>query len=284
MLKEYYALAKPGIVYGNVFTTVAAFLFASHWEIHPFLLIATVVGIGLVIASASVCNNYLDRGIDQAMARTRSRALVTGAIPVSHALIYACILGVGGVGILYSYVNLLTASVAVCGFFLYVIVYGIYKRRSHWGTVVGSFSGAVPILIGYIAVTDRIDIPAAIIFVTLALWQMPHFYAIAMYRIDDYVAARIPVLPAKKGMRTARLYIIVYIVAFGVVASMLSVLHYAGYTYLAVVLAVSLAWLMRGIRGYTATNSVWWARKLFFFSLIVLIVYSLALATASVLP
>ncbi len=284
MLKNYYTLMKPGIVYGNVFTTLAGFLFASRWHFNPVLLVATVVGIALVIASACVFNNYSDRDIDRKMERTKDRALATGAIPVRHALIFATVIGCVGVYLLFAYVNILTAAIALLGFILYVGPYGIFKRITHWATVVGSIPGAIPMVVGYTAVTDRLDSAALLLFLVLALWQMPHFYSIAIYRLDEYKKAGIPVLPARRGIRVTNVYIVFYIIAFLIAASMLTVLGYAGYTYLVCVLLFGFAWLWLGIQGFTAADSTRWARRLFRFSLIVLVAFSVALSIAPLLP
>src|SRR5579872_2970145 len=183
--RDYYKLTKPGIVYGNVFTTIAAFLFAIRWRFESFqsieLFLATVFGISFVIGSACVFNNYLDRDIDKRMERTQKRALVTGAISTRSALMYGTILGLVGFILLGVFVNVLTALIALVGFIFYVILYGIAKRGSHWGAVVGSVSGAVPIVVGYTAVTNQLDLTALILFLVLVFWQMPHFYAIAIY-------------------------------------------------------------------------------------------------------
>jgi protoheme IX farnesyltransferase len=284
MLKNYYQLAKPGIIYGNLFTTLAGFLFASRWHFSPLLLIATLVGLGLVIGSACVFNNYIDRDIDRTMLRTKDRALISGAISPRGAIIYGIVLAVIGFSLLYAYVNILTALIALFGFVFYVVIYGFAKRASHWGTVVGSVSGAVPIVVGYVAIADRLDGAALILFLILVLWQMPHFYAIAMYRLEDYVSAGIPVLPARKGMKVTKRYIVGYIAAFIIAMALLTICGYVGYIYLAAVLIIGLAWLWRGVEGFKAYDDRKWARKLFFFSLIVLVGFSLILSVASVLP
>jgi protoheme IX farnesyltransferase len=284
MLKEYYTLVKPGIVYGNAFTTLAAFLFASRWQLSPWLLCATLLGIALVIASACVCNNYIDRDIDQKMARTKSRALATGTIPVRNAILYAAVLGILGLILLYVYVNILTAAMALLGFIFYVALYSTMKHRSHWAAVVGSVAGAMPIVVGYTAVTNHLDITALILLLVLAFWQLPHFYAIAIYRLTEYSAAGIPVLPTQKGIRASKVHIVFYIAAYLVAACALTALGHAGYTYLACVLLFGLIWFWLGIKGFTTLNDAQWARKLFFFSLIVLVSFSAALSVAMVLP
>lgn len=284
MLKTYYELTKPGIVYGNTFTTLAAFLFASHWHFSVSLLLATLVGVALVIASGCVFNNYLDRTIDLAMPRTKNRALVTGAVSGATALIYASVLGIGGIVLLVIRVNVLTACAVIFGFIFYVIIYGVGKRASHWGTVLGSVAGAIPILAGYTAVTGRLDLPAFILFIILVLWQMPHFYAISLYRIDEYRSAGIPVLPLKKGTKATKLYILFYIIAFTLAAISLSLYGFAGYSYLVGMLIVGFVWLRLSIQGFKVSNDALWARKLFLFSLIALVSFSVLLSVAWALP
>ncbi|MDR3547713.1 MAG: heme o synthase [Candidatus Pacebacteria bacterium] len=289
--RDYYHLTKPGIVYGNVVTTIAAFLFAMRWHFNGLaslgLFIATVLGISLVIASGCVCNNYLDREMDAKMERTRKRALVTGLISGRAALIYAAILGIIGLVLLEVFVNVLTAGVALFGLFVYVVLYAFAKRGSSWGAVVGSIAGAVPIVVGYTAVMNQIDDVTLILFLVLVVWQMPHFYAIAMYRLDEYVAAGIPVLPAVKGMRAAKLQIISYIVAYLVIVSSLFLVGAAGLTYFIVMLLISLAWLiyaLRGLRLKTPEADVKWAKRVFLGSLIVLMSFSVMIAVAPLLP
>jgi protoheme IX farnesyltransferase len=284
MFKEYYRLAKPGIIYGNLLTTVAAYLYASRWHIEAADFLATIFGLGLVIASACAFNNYLDRDIDKKMERTKGRALVTGAIAPRSALVFASASGLLGVALLILFVNALATLAALIGSLVYIILYGFSKRASDWGVIVGSVSGAVPIVVGYVAVTDRFDGAALILFLILALWQMPHFFAIATYRSPEYAAAGIPVLPLRKGMRATKVQIVLYIVAFLCAIAALTAFGYAGYSYLTVMGLVTLAWFALGVRGFRSDNDEKWARKLFFFSLIVLIVFCAALSIATILP
>ena len=284
MLKQYYELAKPGIIYGNVFTALASFLYASRWHFGMEHLLATLMGLGLVIAGSAVINNYTDRTIDQKMSRTRDRALVKGFISVQSALIYSVLLGAIGFALLYFYVNALTTLVALVGVVFYTVLYAIAKRWSYWGAVIGSVSGAVSIVVGYTAVTDKLDGIAALLFLILVLWQLPHFYAIAIRRLDEYKAAGIPVLPAQKGMQVTKIHIVLYIVAFIVAVVAFALGGYAGYTYIVIVLAVSLRWLWLGIKGFKTSDDVAWARSVFLFSLFVLMTFSVMLALTPLLP
>jgi protoheme IX farnesyltransferase len=284
MLKEYYRLTKPGIVYGNALTTLAAYLFASGFHIRLLLFVATLLGISLVVASACVFNNYLDRAIDRKMARTKDRALAAGTISAASALAYGSLLGLIGFGLLWAHANSLTALIALFGWVMYVFVYGWAKRAGSWGTLVGSIPGAVPIVVGYTAVTGALDATALILFLILVFWQMPHFYAIAIYRESDYAAAGIPVLPIKSGVRATKRAILFFLAAFFVTAPLLTLLGYAGYAYCCIMLVVGAVWLALGIKGFKAPDDIKWARGVFFASLFVLLAFSAALAIAPLLP
>lgn len=278
MFKLYYHLTKPGIVYGNAIAAIAGFLLASKTHVNFGLGLAMLVGISFIIASACVVNNYMDRGIDAKMKRTQKRELVTGTISSRNAILCAVVLGVIGVASLLLFTNILTLGVALFGYFFYVVVYGIWKRRSVYGTVVGSISGAVPPVVGYVAVSNNLDLGAWLLFLVLVCWQMPHFYAIATYRSREYAAASIPVLPLVMGKRTAKLHIMSYIVAFIVTSSLLTVFGYTGYAYFAVMMFLGLTWLSRGVKGLKAEDDDRWARKMFGFSLLVLMGWCIMLS------
>ena len=284
MFKRYYDLAKPGIVYGNIITTLAAFFFASRWHIDLLLLLMTVFGLALVIASACVFNNYIDRTIDGKMVRTKNRALVVGTISTRAALIYAALLGIDGFFLLIFEVNILTACIAGVGFFFYVVLYSYAKRAGHWGTLVGSVSGAVPILVGYTAFTDRVDATGLLLFLILVVWQMPHFYAIALNRLADYRAAKIPVLPIEKGLKITKMNIVIYICLFLLSVASLAIVAHTGYVFLIVVGATGIWWLIYGIRGFTSIHDTKWARQVFFLSLITLLIFSIMLSISPFLP
>lgn len=273
MFKTYYILTKPGIIRGNAINMVAGFLLASTLATFNFwLLLVTLAGLSLIIASGCVFNNYIDRGIDKKMKRTKKRALVTGTIPVRNAIIYATILGITGALLLGFYTNILTLVIAIIGFIFYVFIYGIGKRKTVHGTVIGSISGAIPPVVGYTAVTDRLDTGALLLFLILVLWQMPHFYAIAMYRVKDYSAAGIPVLPAVKGMNAAKIQTLIYIVGFIAASLALTAFNYTGLVYAAIMTVAGIGWLLMGFRGYSK-DDVAWAHRMFGFSLIVTLAF-----------
>lgn len=247
------------------------------------LLVITLLGICLIIASGCVFNNILDRKIDIAMVRTKNRALVTGRVATWQAIIFGSILSVTGFLVLALQVNILVVFLGIFALLMYVVVYGLAKRRTVHGTLVGSIPGALPPVAGYCAVTGRLDIGAVLLFLVLVVWQMPHFYAIAMYRLDDYKAAGIPVLPSVMGLRRTKIEILSYILAFIVVAALLTFYSYANYIYLVVVTIFGVTWLALGIQGFNNQNDKRWARTMFFFSLVVLLTFSVMVSFGTVI-
>ena len=283
MFRKVYLLTKLGLVSGNAIVALGGFFLASRGTIDFGLMAAMVFGLSMIMASACVINNYIDRDIDKKMMRTKIRPLVTNSISVTTAILVAILLAFGGGALLAVYTNYLTLGVAIFGGFAYLVLYSWVKRTSVHGTVVGALSGAVPPVVGYTAVTHTLDIGAFFLFLILVLWQVPHFYSIAIFRFEDYKSANLPVLPVVKGIGATKAQIILYILAFILATPSLFVFGLTGYTYLIVMGVVGLVWLGLGIRGLR-TDNVLWARKMFWFSLIVLMVFSGIISVAPILP
>lgn len=267
---NYYLITKPGIVLGNLITVAAGFLLASKGVVNLWLFIATLMGLGFIMASACVCNNYIDRNTDKKMERTKKRAIVQGLISGRHAIFFAVILEIIGNLILIKYTNLLTVFVAGIGFVVYVFIYSLWKCRTIYGTAIGSIAGAVPPVVGYCAVSNQFDTGALILFMMMVLWQMPHFFSIAIYRYSDYKKAGIPVLPVEKGMIRTKIHMVIYIVGFIVAATLLTFFNYTGNVYLIVTIFMSLAWLWLCVQGFKTNNDNVWGRKMFQLSLVLI--------------
>lgn len=284
LVGRYYQLTKPGIIYGNVLTGTGGFLLAAKWHIDVALLMSTLVGMALVIGGACVFNNYIDRGIDQKMARTQKRALAAGVIPGRHALIFASVLTIVGLALLLFGSLPLVALIGLIGFIDYVILYGWSKRKSTLGTVIGSISGSAPVLAGYVAARGHIDLGGWLVFLIMVFWQMPHFFGIALYRQKDYAAAGIPVLPVKKGAFATKVQILLYVVGFILSSIALSVFKYAGYSFAVVLGVLGVIWFVRGVQGFKVDNDEIWGKKMFLFSLIIVLVFSVMLPLSVLLP
>jgi protoheme IX farnesyltransferase len=289
LIKRYYLLTKPGVTYGNVLTVIAGLLLASHGRVDARLLVLTTLGMTLVIAAACVINNVLDRDIDRVMERTKTRPTVTGAVQPRPATVFGAALAVVGLAVLAAWTNWLVVVVAVAGFVDYVWLYGAWsKRRSVHGTLVGSISGAAPILAGYVAVSGRVDIGAVLVFAILFLWQEPEFYSIAIFRRQEYAAAGVPVIAVVKGVEHTKREILGYTVAFVIATLALSIAGVTGRVYLVVMAALGGYWLGLGLRGLRlkgdeAKNAAW-ARQMFRWSLIMLLVFSALISVDAYLP
>lgn len=284
-IKDYYSLTKPGVLYGNVLTTVAGFLLASNGTINWGLFMATVIGMTFVIGSACVINNFLDQDIDSLMERTKTRAIVSGKVSGRGAVIFGTILGILGTLILTLWVNWLVVAIGLAGFVVYVWLYGaLSKRRSVHGTLVGSVSGAMPILAGYCAVNGRIDIGAVLVFAILFFWQMPEFYSIAVYRQKEYKKANVPVISVVKGIAHTKVQILCYTVAFVASTLLLSVFGVTGVTYLVIMALSGVYFVGLGVQGLQAKDDDKWARKMFHVSLNMLLLFSFLIAIEAWLP
>ena len=263
---------------GNAITAAGGFFLASRGNIDLACLGYMLLGLSLTMASGCVFNNYIDRAIDEKMTRTKNRALVKGEISSRNALVFATFLLIAGSIILAKFTNLLTLAAALTGFVFYVFIYTPMKTRSTHGTLIGSISGAVPPVVGYVAVSNRLDLAALLLFLIIALWQMPHFFAIAMYRISEYKAASIPVLPAVKGMYVTKVQMLIYTTAFLLTSLLPTVFGYTGYAYFTVAAVMGLVWLGVCIQGFSAKNDSIWARKMFKLSLFVITALSIMIS------
>lgn len=267
---RFFSVVKPGIIFGNLVTLCGGFFLGMRDHFNYELLLLTMLGMGLVIASGCVFNNYIDRDIDQLMERTRHRVLVQGKIAPKVALSYATFLGILGFVDLYFFTNILTLALAALGFIVYVGFYSLaLKRRSGLGTFIGGISGAIPPVVGYTATTDQLDVGALLLFLILFLWQMPHFYAISIYRLEDFSRAKLPILPLKKSVHYTKIVSLIYVFIFTIISVLPSVFGFTGIIYFIAALLLGLIWLGLGLKGlWLKYDDRLWARKMFLFSII----------------
>jgi len=279
LIRKFFKVTKPGIIFGNLITTTGGFFLASRGSINYVTLLCATLGISLVVACGCVLNNIIDRDIDKLMERTKNRVLVLGLISVRAAFAYGLILGILGLYILQMGTNWLTVIIAVIGLFVYVGAYSLWlKRHSIYGTLVVSISGAVPPVVGYCAVSNQMDAGAITLFFILSIWQIPHSYAIAIYRLSDYTNAKIPVLPVRKGIFYTKVNILLFVTAFVIATLMLTFLHYTGYAYFISALVLGIFWIRLSILGFNAKDDKKWARKNFVFSIICITVLSIMMS------
>lgn len=267
LVKDYYYLTKPGIVYGNILHVLVGYLVAYRYGLTMSAFIGVFFGVAMVIASACVANNYLDRKIDSAMKRTKRRALVKGSISGKQAIVYSCVLGAVGFGLLLTMTNSVTVLLGVVAYFWYVWIYGFAKRTTFYSTIIGSVPGALPIMAGYTAVSNTIDSAAWALFAMLCLWQIPHFYAIAVARKKEYANAHVPIITAHKSNRTIRSHMLVWTGLYMtsvVVVAWFDVFHVIGSVLL---LAITAYWLWHMMRGYSDADTQDWGMRSFRLSL-----------------
>jgi protoheme IX farnesyltransferase len=209
-LRDYVVLTKPGIVTGNALIAVGSYLFAAHGEGDWRTFLFMLGGVYLVMAAACVVNNIIDQDIDAIMTRTKKRALAAHTVSTWNASLFALVLFVISMLLFALGTNILTLLLGVFGFIMYAGVYTYSKRKTIHSTLIGTISGAVPPLIGYSAFSGHLDLAAWLLFVILVAWQMPHFFSIAIFRHDDYKAAKVPVISVVRGLEATRRQIIGY--------------------------------------------------------------------------
>ena len=284
-LALYFSLTKPGVLFGNALSSAAGFLLAARGFIVLPQFLALVAGSTLVIASACVLNNYFDRDIDSVMIRTKKRAIAAGVIPGRNAVIFGLVLGILGFLILFFQTNIYVVILGLIGFLDYLVLYGMLgKRRSMHGTLIGSISGAIPILAGYVAARGAIDIAGALAFLAIFFWQMPEFYSIAIYRFSEYKKAGVPVITVVKGIAHTKKQILLYTLLFCFVTLLLYFYSPVGFVYLFVMGVLNTIWLGIALQGFQAVDTDRWARKMFLFSLIILLSFCALISLSGLLP
>ena len=261
---------KTGIIKSNLVPMVAGLMLALYTYELSFIdniwnVVLALAGTAAVIAAAGSFNNVYDRDIDAVMLRTKIRPTVTGALSVKTVLMVAVILLIGGVILLY-FTTPLAALLGFLGVFFYTVPYTMWtKRHTIWNTEVGSISGAMPPLIGWAAVAPDIWHPACwALFIIMVIWQMPHFYAIAIRKRDDYAAAEIPMLPVVKGERRTYIQSNIYLILL-MLTSFLFLPLSLGLTIVSFVLGG--IWLWLSFIGYRKMEGKTWANKMFAYSL-----------------
>lgn len=276
---------KIGIVKSNLIQVFAGLTLATYTYHYSLLerlpeMIFALIGSYLVIAAAGVFNNLYDRDIDIIMERTKTRPTVTGVVKPKTAFwlgFSMAVIGLLSLG-LASY---LAAFLGILGLFFYVVPYTMWsKRRTVYNTEIGSISGATPPLIGWAAIYPDITHPAIIgLFVISVIWQMPHFYSIAIRKHSDYKAANVPMLPVVKGFKRTYIQTNIYLIILFAISFLFG---YLSLGLMLVALLLGFIWIMISIVGYKRMESEKWAKSMFIFSLIymtvlfsTIIVYSL---------
>lgn len=273
LVRSYYNLAKPGLVYGNSLAFITGYLLgltSQPFDLFNFSL--TLIGVTLVMGASCVINNILDRDIDIEMSRTKNRAMATGLIKPINALSYSVILLLlGSAGLFYGS-GILVMLLGLTGFLLYAFLYTKMKRITYHATLVGTIPGALPPVIGYLSSGASLHITSLLIFVTMISWQMVHFYAIALLRKSDYRKVGIPVAPLIIGEKKTILWMRFYGLIFFITMMLIGIYQSLAYS---LVIAVA-AFLLCYSTIIPARELKTWSKKVFRTSLIILLVWPLA--------
>lgn len=250
------------------------------------LTLFTLIGVGLASGASSVLNNYIDRGIDGVMERTKARSLPTGRVLPQQALILGVVCGVISFLLLAWKVNLLTACLSAGALLAYIFVYTIWlKRTTEHNTVIGGAAGALPPVMGIAAVNNDIGMTAIVLFVVLFVWQPPHFWALALIRAEEYRAAGIPMLPVVRGQDYTKRQMLYYTIALVPASALPYLFNICGGIYLIGALALGFVYLGWTISFVRRPFNPIESRRLFLFSILyITAVYGLMFADCKTIP
>jgi heme o synthase len=282
-LRDLLALAKPRITLFVVITTAGGLLLAHRSQVAEatfgsLAVACALVGTALVVAGANALNMYWERDIDGRMERTKGRPLPSGRMHPTVALVFGVLLSVAAIPILGFGVNILTAFLALLANLLYVFAYTPLKQRSHHALLVGAVPGAIPPLLGWTALTGRIDTAGLVLFAMLFLWQVPHFLAITLFRRKEYAAAGLVVMPNVAPEAAVKRAMVNFSLALLVVSMLLVPLGVARGAYVAVSGGAGLIFLAFCLWGFRAGTGVRWARSVFAVSLVYIVTVMASLA------
>ena len=249
-VRDYIALLKPRVMSLVVFSGWVGMMLAPG-ELHPFRAIIAIAMIALGSGAAGAINMWYDRDIDQHMARTKLRPIPRGIIEPEDALFFAGLLAVLSVTILAFAVNYMAAFLLAVAILYYVFVYTIWlKRRTPQNIVIGGAAGALPPVIGWVAVTGQLAVYPWLLFLIIFFWTCPHFWALALLKVDDYERAKVPMLPNVRGVQVTKHHIFVYTILTVFAALLPLGLGYAGSIYAILSTPLNLYFLLLAWRAY----------------------------------
>ena len=246
--RDYYELGKPRVVALIVFTAVVG-MFLAVPGLPPFSALAWgTIGIGLAASSAAAVNHVVDRSFDRKMARTMLRPIPTGHLTERQALIYAAILCVASMWMLWTLVNPLTAVLTFASLIGYAVLYTVWlKHITPQNIVIGGAAGAAPPVLGWTAVTGSADPHSLLLFLIIFAWTPPHFWALAIARREEYAKAGIPMLPVAYGVEFTRLHILLYTIILFIVTLLPWITGMSGLVYLAAAVGLGAVFLRHAI-------------------------------------
>ena len=277
LLRSYYELCKPNVVYMMLICAFVGMLLAEESVSSFGYLFVSLTGIAFCAASAAAVNQVIDRNTDASMTRTDQRPLPQGELSPTHASLFALIIGILGALILYLYVNTLTMILTLSSLVGYAFIYTVYlKRATPQNIVIGGLAGAAPPLLGWSSITNTIDPYALLLVLIIFVWTPPHFWALAIYRKDEYAKESIPMLPVTHGVAFTKLQIVLYTIILFIVSVLPYVVLMSGEIYLFSALILSTIFLYYSINLYFSNDDKD-AMKTFQFSIYYIFLIFLAL-------
>ncbi|MDC0482062.1 heme o synthase [Gammaproteobacteria bacterium] len=268
--RAYLESSKLRVVALMIFTSFIGMLLANPLSLNFEVLILGNLGIALMSLSAGSINQLLDQRIDKIMQRTKKRPLVSGILSTKNVIIYASIMAILGFCILYFRINTLTAWLTLASLVGYAFIYTLYlKRSTPQNIVIGGAAGATPPLLGWTAMTGQIDLIAIVLFLIIFTWTPPHFWALALYRKEEYFAAKIPMLPVTHGEQYTRVHITLYTLMLTIVSFLPFIIKFSSSFYLAGATVLNLIFLYYVIKMQLAKNNLL-SNKIFNYSIVYL--------------
>ncbi|HZF20618.1 MAG TPA: heme o synthase [Burkholderiales bacterium] len=266
-LRQFLALTKPRVVSLIVFCAAIGMFLATPGMVPLGLLLSAIVGIWLVAGSAAAVNCLVEQKLDAVMSRTRGRPLPRGELTSLQTLAFAAAIGAAGLWMLYVLVNPLTMWLTLGTFIGYAVIYTVLlKPATPQNIVIGGASGAMPPVLGWAAVTGDVAPQALLLFLIIFAWTPPHFWALALYRTEDFARAGLPMLPVTHGQRFTRLYVLLYTLMLFASALLPFAYGMSGWIYLGAALVLSGIFVAYAVRLYVVYSDAL-ARRTFRYSI-----------------
>ena len=277
LLRSYYLLCKPNVVYMMLICALVGMLLAEDSVSSITTIMVALLGIALCSGSAAAINQVIDRNADAAMTRTDQRPIPQGDLSAFHASSFALVIGVLGALILYFYINTLTMILTLASLIGYAFIYTVYlKRATPQNIVIGGLAGAAPPLLGWSAISNTIDPYALLLVLIIFLWTPPHFWALAIFRKDEYAKESIPMLPVTHGVAFTKLQIVLYTIILFIVSVLPYIVLMSGFVYLISAITLSSLFMYYSIKLYFSDDDAV-AMKTFNFSIYYIFLIFIAL-------
>ncbi len=267
LLKSYYLLCKPNVVYMMLICALVGMLLAEESVSSISRIVIALIGIAFCSGSAASINQVIDRKADASMTRTDQRPIPQGELSAFHASTFALVIGLIGALILYFFINTLTMILTLASLIGYAFIYTVYlKRATPQNIVIGGLAGAAPPLLGWASISNTVDPHALLLVLIIFVWTPPHFWALAIYRKDEYAKESIPMLPVTHGVAFTKLQIVLYTIILFIVSVLPYIVLMSGWIYLFSAITLSSMFMYYSIKLYYSDDNAF-AMKTFNFSI-----------------